>query len=78
MDRKYSTSYRTGKYKYSSDLCDNKHKYEIDGVLPLVLPSVLFRGNPVLTAFLQLIDSMLMSMMKTIDRIKNFKNIASY
>lgn len=78
MDRKYSTNFRLGRYQYMNDLKDNRFKYEKDGVLPLVLPNVLFRGNSVLTSYLQLIDSMFVNMMKTIEKIKNWKCITSY
>lgn len=78
MDRNYGLEYRTGKYKYMSDLNDNKHRYELDGVLPLVLPSIMFKGSPILTSFLQLIDSMLVNMMKTIEKVKTYKYITNY
>lgn len=78
MDVKYANTYRTGKYMICSDLNDNKHHYEIDGVLPLVMPRILFQGNAILTSFLQLIDCMLVNMMKTVEKIKNYKSITSY
>lgn len=78
MDHQFPIEYRTGRYKYISDLNDNKHHYEIDGVLPMVLPRVLFRGNNILTSYLQLIDSMFVNMMKTVEKIKYFKCFTKY
>lgn len=78
MDHQYGMEYRTGRYKYISDLKDGKHHYEIDGVLPLVLPSKLFKGNTILTSYLQLIDSMFVNIMKTIEKIKYWKCLTKY
>lgn len=78
MDVKYANTYRLGRYEIASNLNDNTYHYEIDGVLPLVLPRILFQGNPILASFLQLIDCMLVNMMKTVEKVKNYKNITSY
>lgn len=78
MDHKQSLDFRTGRLKTLKTDADIRYDYAKDGLLNKVLPKILFRGNPVLVAFLQLIDIQLIVMFKLIDKIKNFKNIATY
>lgn len=78
MDVKHNNNYRTGRYELVQRLNDNKHHYEINGVLPLVLPPILFRANTILVSYLQLIDSMFINIMKTIEKVKNWKIITTY
>ena len=63
--------------KYDMD-GDNRYRYEEDGILTKCLPKILFKGNTILTTFLQLIDLRLVMMFKYIDRLKHFKNISKY
>lgn len=83
MDIKQSSDYRYNKYEKMSQynkLGSNKYDYEVHGVLSRCLPKILFRptGNIVLVTFLQLIDARLIVLMKYIDKLKQFKYIASY
>ena len=65
--------------KYNQ-LGDNKYNYEVHGILKKCLPKVLFKpnGNIILLTFLQLIDARLITMLKYIDKLKQFKYIANY
>ena len=56
----------------------NKYDYASDGILNKTLPKVLFKGNPILVTFLQLIDMRMILLLKYIDRIKQFKHISKY
>lgn len=78
MDFKNGTNYRWGKFKDYQ--WDGKllYDYEKHGILEKCLPKILFKGNSILVTFLQLIDMRIIMMFKYIDKIKNFKNIASY
>lgn len=78
MDHKQSLEFRTGKLKALKVDADKRYDYARNGLLNKALPKILFKGNPILVAFLQLIDIQLIVMFKLIDRIQNFKNIASY
>ncbi len=78
MDHKQSLDFRTGRLATLKTDADIRYDYARDGLLNKVLPKILFRGNPVLVAFLQIIDIQLIVMFKLIDKIKNFKNIATY
>lgn len=55
-----------------------KYDYEKEGVLNKMIPKILFKGNPVLVTFLQLIDMRIILMLRYIKRLKNFKNISLY
>ena len=78
MDIKNSLDYQHEyfkKYDYSGN---NRYRYEEDGILTKCLPKILFKGNTILTTFLQLIDLRLILMFKNIDRLKRFKYISRY
>ena len=74
MDIKQSLDYRyknLHKFDKSGIL---KYDYEKNGILKRVLPKILFRGNPILVTFLQLIDLRCILLFKYIDKIKKFKH----
>lgn len=56
----------------------NKYDYSQEGILNKTLPKILFRGNPILVTFLQLIDMRLILLMNYIDKLKYFKHITRY
>lgn len=66
------------RYRKVDNLGNNKYDYGYEGILYKCLPNILFKGNSNLTAFLQLLDMRLIMLFKTIDKIKNFKNIQAY
>ena len=78
MDIKQSLDYKFLGYQKSTNLGRKKYDYDRDGIPRRVLPPILFRGNPTLVAFLQLIDIQLITMFKHIEEIKKFKHISSY
>lgn len=79
MDFKNSLNYRTGNIEsYNNEAFNGYYDYASYGILSKCLPKILFRGNPVLISFLQLIDIKIIMMLKFIDKLKHFKNIASY
>ena len=71
-------TYRTITYKKDANLGDNKYDYAANGVLTHALPHIIFRGNSILVAFLQLVDVELITLMKVIQKIQNIKHITSY
>ena len=54
-----------------------KYDYEKNGVLNKMIPKLLFRGNPVLVTFLQLIDMRIILMLRYIKKLQQFKNISA-
>lgn len=78
MDIKQSLDYKFLGYQKSTNLGRKKYDYEKNGILVKVLPPVIFKGNPTLVAFLQLIDIQLIAMFKHIEAIRKFKYISSY
>lgn len=78
MDIKNSLDYEYDYFKKFDIDGKNRYRYEEDGILTKCLPKILFRGNTVLTTFLQLIDLRLIMLFKNIDRIKYFKDIAHF
>ena len=64
--------------EYNKKAYNNKYDYAKYGILTKCLPKVLFKGNPILVSSIQLLDMRLIMLFKTIDRIKNFKNIMNY
>lgn len=71
-------TYRMLTYKKDAKLGDNKYDYAANGVLRLALPKIIFKGNPILVAFLQLVDVELITLMKIVQKIQNIKHITSY
>lgn len=53
----------------------NRYDYAREGILNKCLPKVLFKGNPILVSFLQLIDLKAIMLFKYIDKVKTFKHI---
>lgn len=79
MDFKNSLDYRTGNLEnYNNKAYKNYYDYASYGILNKCLPKILFKGNPILVSFLQLIDIKIIMLLKTIDKLKYFKNITSY
>ena len=78
MDFKNSVEYRFEEYNQYNTLGDDKYNYAKYGILNKCLPKVLFKGNTILTSFLQLIDVRLVMLFKQIDKVKRFKYITSY
>ena len=79
MDFKNSLDFRTGNIEsYNNKAYNNYYDYASYGILSKCLPKILFKGNPVLVSFLQLIDIKIIMLLKTIDKLKHFKNITSY
>lgn len=81
MDIKQSNNYRYESYedirKYDK-LGFNKYNYVKEGVLRKCLPKILFKGNPILVTFLQLIDMKIIMTLQYIDKLKKFKYISWY
>ena len=75
MDIKLSNDYRMGKYTQYNKLGSTKYDYEKYGILTRTLPKILFKGNQILSTFLQFIDVRIVMVLKYIDRLKNFKHI---
>jgi hypothetical protein len=78
MDFKNSVEYRFEEYNQYNTLGDDKYNYAKYGILNKCLPKVLFKGNTILTSFLQLIDVRLVMLFKQIDKVKRFKYITWY
>lgn len=78
MDFKNSVEYRFEEYNQYNTLGDDKYNYAKYGILNKCLPKVLFKGNSILTSFLQLIDVRLVMLFKQIDKVKRFKYITWY
>lgn len=78
MDHKQSLDYRYLQHYKSTDTKFNKYDYAREGILNKILPKILFRGNPTLVMFLQLIDVQLISMFKSVQSVEKYKHITSY
>lgn len=78
MDFKNSIEYRFEEYNQYNTLGDDKYNYAKYGILNKCLPKILFKGNTILTSFLQLIDVRLVMLFKQIDKVKRFKYITWY
>ena len=78
MDIKNSLDYQYEYFKRHDASGNNRYRYEEDGILTKSLPKILFKGNTILTTFLQLIDLRLIMMFKNIDRLKKFKHISKF
>lgn len=78
MDIKNELNYRTYKYTQYNTLGNNAYNYAKYGILNKCLPKILFKGNSLLTSFLQLIDIRIVMMLKYVDKLKHFKHITWY
>lgn len=79
MDFKNALNYRIGNIENYNNKAFNKYyDYASYGILSKCLPKILFKGNPVLVSFLQLIDIRLIMLLKYVDKLKHFKNILHY
>lgn len=78
MDHRQSLDYRYSGYNGINTFQKSKYDYEKNGILTKVLPRILFKSNPKLVAFLQLIDMQLISMFKSIRSVEKFKHITNY
>lgn len=78
MDIKNTIEYKYERERQYNKNILNKYDYEKDGILHRCLPKVLFKGNPVLTTFLQLLDLRLILLLKAIRCVEHYKHISSY
>lgn len=78
MDIKNTQEWSTRRMSEYNKYESNKYDYETEGVLRKCLPQILFKGNPVLATFLQLIDMRLILVLKYIKRLQHFKHISIY
>lgn len=78
MDIKQSLDFRHYRYTRANNLGYNRFDYAHEGILYRVLPKILFKSNPILVSFLQLIDMELIMLFKSIDNVKKFKYISLY
>lgn len=78
MDHKQSLDYRFLQHYKNTDTKFNKYDYMREGILNKVLPKILFKGNPILVSFFQLIDVQLISMFKSIQSVEKYKHITNY
>lgn len=78
MDIKNTQEWSTRRMREYNRYETNKYDYETEGILRKCLPKILFKGNPVLVTFLQLIDMRLILMIKYIKRMQHFKHISTY
>lgn len=78
MDTKYTTDWSHRRNKEYNKTEANKYDYETEGILRHCLPKILFKGNPVLVTFLQLIDMRLILLLQYIKRLQHFKHISLY
>lgn len=78
MDIKHGTDFKYQRNKNYENTGNNKYDYAKDGILRRCLPKILFKGNPILVSFLQIIDLRLIMLLKYIDKLKKFKYIAFY
>ncbi len=78
MDFKNSTDFRHGRLVTYLKDGNNRYNYAEQGILNKCLPKILFKGNPMLTTFLQTIDIKIVMLLKYIDRLKDFKNLHKY
>ena len=79
MDIKNKQDKRTeffGKFNQTKEI--EPYDYENEGILTKTLPQILFKGNTILVAFLQLIDVRVIMLFKYIDKLKRFKWITWY
>ena len=56
---------------------DGKYDWEHEGILHRCIPKILFKGNPVLVSFLQLIDMRIILTLKYVRRMHHFKDFMS-
>lgn len=78
MDFRKDRTYRIEAFESYNRKNNNRYDFERDGVLDKCIPKVLFRGNPILVSFLQLIDIKIIMLLKCVERIKEFKHITKY
>ena len=78
MDIKNSLDYQHYYFSKHDVSGNNRYKYEEEGLLNKCLPKILFKGNTILTTFLQLIDLRIIMLLKYVDRLKKFKYISNF
>lgn len=78
MDIKNTQEYSNFREAQYNKTILNKYDYATEGILNKTIPKVLFKGNPILVTFLQLIDMRLILLLKYIDKVKFFKHISRY
>ena len=78
MDIKNTQEWSTRRIREYNKTEANKYDYETEGILRKCLPKILFKGNPILVTFLQLIDMRLILLIGYIKRLQHFKHISIY
>lgn len=78
MDFKNTLESRYEREQQYNKIVLNKYDYAQEGILQKCLPRIMFKGNPVLTTYLQLIDMRFIMLFKAVDKIKFFKHICKY
>lgn len=78
MDIKNSLDFRHYRYTKHNNTGKKPYDYASEGLLKKTLPKILFKGNPLLVSYLQMIDMRLIMMFKYIDKLKHFKHITWY
>ena len=78
MDIKNTQEWSTRRMREYNKAETNKYDYETEGILRKCLPKILFKGNPILVTFLQLIDMRLILLIGYIKRLQHFKHISIY
>lgn len=78
MDLQQDINYKHAQYDKYNTVGSLKYDYARFGILNRCLPKILFKGNPILVSFLQLLDMRLVMMFKYIDKLKHFKHITWY
>lgn len=75
MDILNNDKFRTDRLLRYNNTGHRPYNYESEGLLTKTLPKIMFKGNPILVTFLQLIDVRLIMLFKYIDKLKHFKHI---
>lgn len=79
MDIKRDITYRNEFFtSFNNALNSNKYDYAKEGVLNKCLPKILFKGNPILVSFIQLIDVKIIMLLNYVDSIKCYKHITKF
>ncbi len=78
MDIKNTIEWSRRRAKEYNKIESNKYDYETEGILRHCLPKILFKGNPILVTFLQLIDMRLILLLQYIKRLQHFKHISIF
>ena len=78
MDIKNTQEWSTRRMREYNKAEANTYDYETERIRRKCLPKILFKGNPILVTFLQLIDMRLILLIGYIKRLQHFKHISIY